>query len=467
MREFSRHLLALAFLALILPELARACTCSEPGPAPCRLLQEASLVFLGTVVDIENPPNSDPKVEDRGLSRYHFRVDERFAGTRAEDLDIYSGRGGADCSYHFLSGQQYLVFAYKDDKGRLSTGICSRTQPAAQAQILLTTLRAIRDGQEVPSLFGVLWRTQSSYGSAELENYDAPLVNKVVRLKSQTNAEFSSVTDQTGAYAFYGLPAGNYQVSADLGASHLKMGESSLALPAHACYPLNIFTVPATRIQGHVVAPDGHNIETGVELFLAGKYSSGRGEWEYSKGDEGFQFNGIAPGDYVLVFNNGEHLDPDAPFPRTFYPAAPDLARAAPIHVTEGDEVINADIHLPNGRETRKLSVRLMWLGVKKPDIVLVSASGSEGRAPFAQQISPEHYELTLLRGVRYEINASQDCGMRVSGNTATPIGAVHSSSVVLEPENPATEVTLVFPAGPCKPYEIPKSLNPTHPGKN
>jgi hypothetical protein len=436
--------------------IARACTCAEPGPGPCRLLKEASAIFLGSVVDIENPPNQEPKVGDTGLSRYRFRVDEKFAGIKVTDVDIYSGRGGADCSYHFRPGEEYLVFAYKGEDGRLSTSICSRTQPAESAQILLKALRAARDGGKVPSLFGVLRREQAGNSAAEVEGYDRPLANTVVHLTSQGSDQFSTVTDERGAYAFYGLPAGSYRVSADLG-SHLKMGDQTVELPARACYQHDLLTVPATQIQGHIVAPDGHLVSAAVELFLTDRYSMRRGWWEYSDGDKGFQFNGVAPGDYLLVFNNDNNVDPDAPFPRTFYPSAPDLVRAQRIHVTEDDEIINADLHVSNQRETRKLTVRLIWQGTKKPDDIIVSAHGNEGGEPFPQKISPELYQLTLLKNVGYEIHASQDCGRRETENASIPIGEIRSSSVVVEPDNPATEVTLVFPGGPCTPYNIPE----------
>jgi hypothetical protein len=435
--------------------VAHACTCGEPGPQPCRLLKEASAIFLGTVTDIENPPNSEPRVGDTGLSRYRFRVDERVAGVKAGNIDIYSGRGGADCSYHFRPGEEYLVFAYKGEDGRLSTSICSRTQPAESAQILLKALRAARDGGKVPSLFGVLRREQSGNRASEVEGYDRPLANTVIHVASQTSEQFSTATDEMGAYAFYGLPAGRYHLSADL-ASHLKMGDQTIELSAQACYQHDLLTVPASGIQGHIVAPDGHMVSAAVELFLADRYSKRMGWWEYSDSDKGFRFKGVAPGEYVLVFNNDDSMDPDAPFPRTFYPAAPDLLRAERIHVGESDAVVRADIHLPQPRDTRKLSVRLIWQGIKNTDFLIVHASGSEGRAPFPKQISPEHYELTLLTGVKYEIYASQICGYRVTKNSSAPTGELFSSKFVLDPNNQATEITLVFPSGPCQPVVYP-----------
>ena len=87
---------------------------------PCGEFSPTSLVFVGTVESIENPPPDFDQaakssvdmrtVDQSGYARYHFRVDEKISGTQTTDIDVFSGRGGADCSYHFQKGEQYLVF---------------------------------------------------------------------------------------------------------------------------------------------------------------------------------------------------------------------------------------------------------------------------------------------------------------------------------------------------------------------
>jgi len=81
MLALQRQILALAVI-LALPGLARACSCSEPGPLPFnRLLKESDAIFVGTVVEAENPPNSDPTASKTGEARYTFAVSEEFAGS--------------------------------------------------------------------------------------------------------------------------------------------------------------------------------------------------------------------------------------------------------------------------------------------------------------------------------------------------------------------------------------------------
>lgn len=71
-------------LVTLTPVEAAACSCFIPTPTPCPSLAPPAVVFVGTVMDIENPPADHPSVNDTGLSRYRFRVDEKFAGVNTK-----------------------------------------------------------------------------------------------------------------------------------------------------------------------------------------------------------------------------------------------------------------------------------------------------------------------------------------------------------------------------------------------
>ena len=140
------------------------CSCSQPGPSKCPNLKQGGPIFVGTVTDIENPPDKGRGADQSGTSRYRFRVDENINGIAAKQVDVYSGRGGADCSAHFQLGHTYLVNPY-DNKGTLTASICSETQPIESAQALLSELRARRDGKRYASLYGRPMR-RSTHSSA-------------------------------------------------------------------------------------------------------------------------------------------------------------------------------------------------------------------------------------------------------------------------------------------------------------
>lgn len=462
------QLLIVATLIFLLPGMARACSCSGPDPLPINLLlKESDAIFVGTVVEVENPPDPDPRGPETGQARYTFAVSEEFAGALSGKAVVYSGRGGADCSAHFKPDEQYLVYAYRASDKTLHATVCSRTQLAAGAEILLHQLRAAKENKPVASLYGTLRRSQQPYDATWNQEYEQPIANTGVHLRSKTGKVFTTTTDDSGGYAFYDLPQGIYEVSADL-SNNLTVAQTILSdppppitLPPRSSYQHDIEALPQTSITGHLVGSDGSFASGPVELFAENIYAQQKekgGWWEYAEGDKGFRFDRVTPGDYILVFNASGRITPDTPYPRTFYPGVPDLARATVIHVTESDRQIDANVRLSQPSDTRTLSIRLIWQGIKNTDFLLVHANTSEGSGTTAVQITPDHYELTLLTRVKYEVYASQICGYRVTKNSSAPAGELFSSKVVLDPDSQTSEITLIFPSGPCKPVEYPKT---------
>ncbi|MGA9632318.1 MAG: hypothetical protein WBQ63_12900, partial [Candidatus Acidiferrales bacterium] len=131
-------------------------------------------MFLGTVTAVEDMPYTPPKSDNSSdpanpsnpssapvdiiasrLTRYHFRIDEKFAGSDVAEIDIYAGGDDGDCAYRFKKGEQYLVFTQEETEGRLFATICNGTRPAGEAIALLPQLRAMRDGTHVASVFGI------------------------------------------------------------------------------------------------------------------------------------------------------------------------------------------------------------------------------------------------------------------------------------------------------------------------
>jgi hypothetical protein len=204
--------------------------------------------------------------------------------------------------------------------------------------------------------------------------------------------------------------------------------------------------MPQTQITGHLVGPDGSFVQGGVELFIEDIYAQQqekKGWWEFSSGEKGFLFNHVAPGDYILVFNSSNRADPDAPFPRTFYPGAADLSHAARIHVTENDREINADIHLSGGENTTEVTVRLEWTGnykSGKKDVLLLALHSDAGDHPFARDLGNGLFSVRILHRATYSVQGSAFCQFheRVDTNPVTISGSdVFTAPLVLHfPEN-------------------------------
>src|SRR5579859_5558421 len=220
---------ALVFLVALLSTSSFACTCSDVTSRSCNLLSDRQgVVFVGTVIAVENPPKEGDN--SGGTARYRFRVDERFSGDIAPEVEIFSGRGGADCSVWFETGVQYVVFPYRNENNQLWAYVCSDTQKTEYAGPLLTQLRAMRDGKPVARVYGTLRQTQQPYDATTQDGFDKPLGNTVLRFKSPRKTT-AVTTTEGGTYAIYDLPDGKYNITADL-PSNLVLGQTILDDPS-------------------------------------------------------------------------------------------------------------------------------------------------------------------------------------------------------------------------------------------
>jgi protocatechuate 3,4-dioxygenase beta subunit len=73
---------------------------------------------------------------------------------------------------------------------------------------------------------------------------------------------------------------------------------------------------PPVQIRGRVLGPDGKALPTAsVELYRTGRYEDAKsGWWEFQTENGGFNFEHVATGDYLLVFNRQNHRDPNSPY---------------------------------------------------------------------------------------------------------------------------------------------------------
>jgi hypothetical protein len=440
-----------------------ACSCARSGPVPCGEFSSTSVVFVGTVETIQNPPpdfdradesSADMRTVDQsGYSRYHFQIDEKISGTQMAEIDVFSGRGGGDCSYHFRRGEQYLVFPYEGDDGRLMATICSETRLVELAQAKLAVLRAIRDHQPVASLYGVMRSMQQPYGSVSVDYYGKPIADTRMILRSNMNT-LEAKTGANGNYAFFDVPAGQYHVEADL-QQHLEIAQTILSepvppidLPQNACYEYDVEVLPTGRIRGKVLGPDGSALlYASVELYRSSRYpgdgrSLGWSESQDLKKSE-FVFEHVAAGDYILVYNDQERIEPITPYPRMFYPGVSELKQAQIIHVEEGQEVSGLEFKVSGGRATRPITVRLFAPKGELPNINYVEARGNDGSYLSEQELSPGVFRIMVFPGIRYEMHGSGLCSA-TEKELKTPVGVVDGS------ETGPGELALTFPGPGC-----------------
>jgi hypothetical protein len=399
-----------------------ACTCSNAPPGRCPGLQADDVVFLGTVTDFENlpaPPPTDtsanPNPNVSSVTRYHFQINERFAGPDTQGIDVFSGGEDGDCAFRFRKGEQYIVFTNKSDDGRLFATICNGTRLSSEGRALLPQLRAMRNGQRVASVFGVLRRSDPPL-LAPTDDPDDPLPHIKLKLRSKDD-RFATSTGPDGVYTFYDVHAGEYIYTADLPARFeftqktLKGGLPPFRIPNGACFEYNVNALPTGKIRGSVLGPDKKPLRiASVELYRADRYNDSQpGLWSFQDSKGIFEFDHIGPGEYVAVFNRMNRLDPNSPFPRFFYPGTPEQGEAKFIKLKDGQQLQKVDIHVKDGYPTRALRVELKWPDGRPPGDVTIMAQADKGENPAAHKIAEGAYQFSLLESAHYTISAWED----------------------------------------------------------
>jgi hypothetical protein len=412
-----------ALLFFLAPVAASACTCSTAPPGKCPGLQADDVVLLGTVTEAETlAPPAAPSDAGAGANagstvvvRYHFQIDERFAGTETAEIDVFSGGDDGDCAFRFKKGEQYIVFTNKSEDGRLFATICSGTRPAGEGRALIPQLRAMRNGQRVASVFGVLRRSDPPL-LAPSDDPDDPLPHIKLNLRSKDD-RFATSTGPDGVYTFYNVHAGEYIYTADLPARFeftqktLHGGLPPFRIPNGACFEYNVNALPTGKIRGSVLGPDKKPLPlASVELYRADRYKDSEpGLWGFQGLKGVFEFDHIGPGEYILVFNRLNRMDPNSPYPRSFYPGTPDRNEARFIKLKDGQQLLKADLHVKDGYPTRPLRVQLKWPNGRPPGEITVMAKAEQGENPAAQKIAEGVYQFTLLEAAQYTITAWED----------------------------------------------------------
>jgi len=467
---------------------ANACNCTAAAPGQCAGLQPSDTVFLGTVMDVQpvaqvplsqqltqsseagadaatpTPTSTNPSASP--ITRYHFRIDERFAGPNAAEIDVFSGGDDGDCGFKFEKGAQYVVYTQPEGSGQLFATICSGTRPASEAVALIPQLRAMRDRKHVAAVFGVLRRSDPPF-LTPTEDPDDPVANTSVKLRSQLD-RFQSNTDSSGVFSFYDVNAGEYNFSADLpDGSELTRRAAGGALPSFtipdgACYEYNVDELPTGHIRGSVVGPDGKPLEiAALELYRAGSYADAKpGYWTFQGMQGVFDFAHVGPGKYLLVYNRTNRMDPNSPFPRMFYPGVANVKEAQPIELKDGEDLHDLTLKVSNGYPVRTLQVHLKWTGPEPDGEVTVAAHADHGENPAADFMDDGLYSFTLFRSTHYTISAWENLepakttvvhrvGRKLVKETCALPAKIEAEPVTVSGAD-AKDVTLFFPKPAC-----------------
>ena len=130
-RRRSTPLLLATSFVLLGADLCFACSCALSSPR--ELAANASAVFTGTVVKIDERSEPDPYAvpedpQPRALPVrvVRFSVETAYKGSVTSEMDVRTAVDSAACGFEFVNGWRYTVFTYETD-GAVWTGLCSGT----------------------------------------------------------------------------------------------------------------------------------------------------------------------------------------------------------------------------------------------------------------------------------------------------------------------------------------------------
>ena len=304
-----RHKAAACILMMVTLAVARdafACSCAMPGP-PCQSAWNADAVFSGTVLSIE-------QIENEALGRpwesrlVKLSVQRGFINGPSGAVDIVTGAGGGDCGYQFKVGAQYLVYAMKNPStGRLSTSICSRTKPLADAVEDLRYLTTIGPTGSGGRIFGRVNELKRDPAESQTVDY-GPVEGIVVSVRSATFMR-DAVTDADGNFEITPVPVGKATFSAVLPFGfEPRTWETELDIrDPRACFQIDLPIQQAAHVSGLVMDATGRPLKDvmvdAVAAELAG-FDPQQFQYPVRTNEHGeFHFERLPPGTYVFGIN--------------------------------------------------------------------------------------------------------------------------------------------------------------------
>jgi len=409
-----------------------ACSCMNPGP-PCEATSKSAAVFVGTVVASKNAKTTGQY--DFNSREVKFSVEESFKGLGSTEALVFTGWGGGDCGYPFRTGQQYLVYAYKDEKdGRLGTSICSRTRQLSEAKEDLAYLRGLSQASSGSMILGDVMRfkrDEDGNGSSE------PMPNiKIIVTGDDKKLEVES--DAKGHFSISGLKPGAYNVSIDLppGMTASK-NDHSVTLEDKACEFLYFGVESNGRLTGQVKNMLGVPIEKAEIFIIPANKPRYRGWWDsaYTEKDGIYSFKRIPPGKYKLQIRFDGLTSQTRPFPNMYHPGVLDATQATVIEIGDGQEIKDYNVIVPELPRDRTIEGTV----VTSDGTLITDAKVSYFVEPVvyaATMDSPGHFKLNVYEGVSTAVQAHVERNGK----------QVQSGSVTIPATGDVEKIKLVIP---------------------
>jgi hypothetical protein len=348
-----------------------------------------------------------------------FGISETFRGIQAEQAEVLTGISGGDCGYGFKTGETYLVYAHLDKQsGRLSTSICTRTRPLAQAKDDLNYIRNLSSTAPGAAIFGKVYK--HNYGAREGEDFRKPVNNAELMIEGESS-RIETRTDAEGGFRVAALAPGKYKIKLKLPKGLTDGSESSeqfvereAEVVDKSCAEANFYLNSDTRVSGRVYDAAGQPVAK-MRLEMRGAAADLKNANTFlhaQTDDEGrFVFRIVPPGDYLLGFRIlGSAGGEIPPYPRTYYPGVVLKSQASMISVKEGENLLNLELRLPPRLIEYEVEGYVVWSdGRPSPGVSITLSMWEHGEFTASQSFLADErgrFKLKVYEGVNYAVSA-------------------------------------------------------------
>jgi 5-hydroxyisourate hydrolase-like protein (transthyretin family) len=397
---------AAAVLLLAIAERTEACSCITGAPI-CETFWKTPVVFSGEVVDISDAPEPIGDVLF-GRRVVKFRVEKSWRGDVAGELEVRTGTGGGDCGYNFERGVKYLVYANVRD-GRLSTGICNRTKPLAEAGEDLAYLATAFERSVTGRIFG-----RVTFHRATPDDPVTPLSGYAVTL-SADNKTWKTTTDRDGRYEFKDVLTGRYEVQVATAPTERARGNNKVELvDPRGCAAADFWVAFDGRIAARLVNANGqpavgYRLEViSLEALEANRIPR---SWPAPTGADGrAEIAELAPDRYLLAIGLTQGASAQQPHGTLYFPGVRDPAAAQVIDLGPGERIDLGDFVLTPPLRTERITGVVQWAdGSPAADIDVNLQNVRGGRAlhnSHAKTDAQGRFDLPAFLGEEYKITA-------------------------------------------------------------
>lgn len=405
--------ISLFFAGGLWPATADACSCATER-LPCGATWSADAVFVGHVVSIQSStsPGNFPFKRHVELA-----VLEAFRGLQPSQVSLVAE--GSNCDYPFRIGETYVVYAYRSADGQLSTSICARTRPVAEANEDLTYLRSLTAlDPSSPARVD---------GRVQLWEYPAPPggqlkpVPRVAVTATGGGRTFSARTNDRGDFQLTGLTLGTYDLIARAPDGYEAVKRTVQIHDSRGCGTTALFIRHDGRVMGRVV--DGRGGGVGglpLELVRSGELDTPGGSptrvQTWTRSDGTFELRLVDPGEYLLGFNSiRPYNNGRLTFPRALHPGVLEPTAASRVKVTAGERVRLGNFVVPESIKlvtVPGIVVDEAGLPIRGANVVLRDRTGDPNRiGPIFVTGDDGRFAFSLVDGGRYDVHVTRYLG--------------------------------------------------------